>query len=224
MIGKQPPPEVWKEIFFPMHARSRSIHALELASEFLPERKWCRELSFESCEVFDLRTRVVLWNNNAAVIKVEEFLEELLEGVPDSLKLLEDKEEFTTPEGWSMHTTTYEFDLFVAGGHRVCFHKVIFSGFEIKYYQLDGCVRRQSNIGYYQVVVPISLFRQLRSTGCFKEYLLQVILFREHLFQVSLLTVFNSIYVRKNRYIRSSLRFFTMTHKERSAAASLLRS
>ena len=148
------------------------IDALVLASEFLPVRKWCRELSKESCEVFDMRTRVVLWNNDAAAIKVEEFLEELLEEVQDSLKLLEDKEEFTTPEGRSMHTTTYEFDLFVAGGHRVCFHKVIFSGFEIKYYQLDGCVTRPSNIGYYQVVVPILLFRQLRSTGCFKEQLL----------------------------------------------------
>ena len=55
------------------------IHALELACEFLPDRKWCRELSKESCEVFDTRTRVVLWNNDAPGLKVEEFLKELLE-------------------------------------------------------------------------------------------------------------------------------------------------
>ena len=70
MIGKQPPPEVWKEITFPMQNTQGAclIDALELASEFLPERKWCRELSKESCEVFDMRTRVVLWNNDAAAI------------------------------------------------------------------------------------------------------------------------------------------------------------
>ena len=50
------------------------IHALELASEFLPERKWCRELNKESRKVFDVRTRVRLWNNDAAVINVDEFL------------------------------------------------------------------------------------------------------------------------------------------------------
>ena len=124
VVGKQPPPRVWKEIICPMQNMQSDclIYALELACEFLPERKWCRELSKERCEHYDTRTRVVLWNNDAAGLNVEDFLKELLEEVPDSLKLLGNKEEFTRPGGsmWRRHTTTYEFELFVAGGHRVC--------------------------------------------------------------------------------------------------------
>ena len=61
----------------------RWMDALELASEFLPERKWYRELSKKSCEVFDVRTQVLLWNNDAAKINVEVFLKKLLGEVPD---------------------------------------------------------------------------------------------------------------------------------------------
>ena len=66
----------------------RWMGALELAGEFLPERKWYRELSKKSCEVFDVRTQVLLWNNDAAKIKVEVFLKKLLGEVPYFFKTL----------------------------------------------------------------------------------------------------------------------------------------
>ena len=134
VVGKQPPPEVWKEITFPMQITQGHclIHALELACEFLGERKWCRELSKESSEVFDTRTRVVLWNKDAARLRVEDFLQALFEEVPDSLKLLEDQE--VTGGRWRRHTTTYEFELSVARGHRVWLRKLlIFLGSILSY-------------------------------------------------------------------------------------------
>ena len=36
-----------------------------------------------TCEVFDVRTQVLLWNNDAAKINVEMFLKKLLGEVPD---------------------------------------------------------------------------------------------------------------------------------------------
>jgi len=85
------------------------IHALELACEFRPERKWCRELSKESCDVFDTRTRVVVWNNCAPGLTVESLLKELLEEVPHSLKRLDYQLEIEYL--WHWHTTTIEFEL-----------------------------------------------------------------------------------------------------------------
>ena len=182
----------------------RWMVALELASEFLPERKWCRELSKESCEVFDMSTRVVLWNNDACWRSYEGYLEELLGEVPDSLKLLEDQEETKNYLGnrWRRHTTTYEFELSVAGGHRVWLRKLLISGYYEKWgipmWGHSGAIRTHFNVGYYQVGVPISLFRQLRSTGCFKEHLLHcqmkdedVDLLEPHRFQMRLRTVLN---------------------------------
>ena len=64
---------------------------------------------------------------------------------------------------WRRHTTTYEFEMSVAGGHRVWLRKLLLSGWDR---------RHLPSKGYYQMGVPISLFRQLRSTGCFKEQLL----------------------------------------------------
>ena len=200
IVGKQPPPEVWKEITFPMQITQGHclIHALELASEFLPEWKNCRVLSKESCEVFDTRTRVVLWNNDGIWPKVEDFLEKLVGGVPDSLKLLEDQE--VTVDLWRRHTTTYEFELSVAGGHRVWLRKLL-------HFQLCDSSDLPRH-GFYQVGVPISLFRQLRSIGCFRE---QLLFFHDKarfgIFPVYLDDVLNTL---------SSL------SRKRSAAASLL--
>ena len=63
--------------------------------------------------------RVFLNSGPGLVLELllEEFLEELLEEVPDSLKRLEDQEE--TLDLWRRYTTTVEFELSVAGGHRV---------------------------------------------------------------------------------------------------------
>ena len=55
----------------------RWMEALELASEFLPERKWYRELSKKSCDVFDVRTQVLLWNNDVGRINVDVFLKKV---------------------------------------------------------------------------------------------------------------------------------------------------
>ena len=85
------------------------IHALELACEFLPERKWCRELSKECRDVFDKRTREVLWNNCAPGLTVESLLKTLLEEVPHSLKRLDYRLEIECL--WHWHTTTIEFEL-----------------------------------------------------------------------------------------------------------------
>ena len=73
------------------------IHALELASELLPERKWYRELSKTSCEVFDVRTQVLLWNNDAAKINVEVFLKRLLGEVPYFSRLYRDAAQVVGP-------------------------------------------------------------------------------------------------------------------------------
>ena len=110
------------------------------------------------CDVFDTRTRVVVWNNDAPGLKVEEFLKELLEEVPDSLKRLEDQEE--TLDLWRRYTTMLAFELSVARGHRVPCQLLHFFGWHLPMK------------GYYQVAVPICHFRQLRSTGWFKEQLL----------------------------------------------------
>ena len=140
----------------PKLQRGQVIHVLDLACAFLPQRKWCRELSKLSCKFFGMRTRVVLWNNDAAGLNVEGLLKELLEEIPDSLKLLGDH---SRPEHCSScsHTATYEIELFVYGVHRVCLHKVV----------IWGCKISCSFLG-----MPISLFQHLRSTGCFKEQLL----------------------------------------------------
>ena len=69
------------------------------------------------CDVFDTRTRVVVWNNDAPGLKVEEFLKELLEEVPDSLKRLEDQEE--TLDLWRRYTTMIASEPSVARAHRV---------------------------------------------------------------------------------------------------------
>ena len=135
------------------------IHAFELACELLPERKWCRELSKERCDHYDTRTRVVLWNNDTPGLNVDEFLKELLDEVPDSLKRLDDPEE-TEAQAWRRYITMIEFDLSVARRYRVPCQLLHFFGWHLQ------------RKGYYQVAVPICHFRQLRSTGWFKEQLL----------------------------------------------------
>ena len=139
--------------------RGQVMLVLDLACAFLPQRKWCRELSKLSCKFFGMRTRVVLWDNDAAGLNVEGLLKELLEEIPDSLKLVGNKPVYTRPEHCSSrsHTATYEIELFVDGVHRVCLHKVV----------LWGCRINCSLLG-----MPISLFRHQRSTACFKEQLL----------------------------------------------------
>ena len=225
VVGKQPPPEVWKEITFPMQITQGHcfIHALELASEFLLERKWCRELRKECCEVFDMRTCVVLWNNDACWLSYEGFLKELLGEVPDSLKLLEDQEVPMCPwEGLSCMYVGRPVELSVAGAYRVWLRKLLFYGDAKGFRPIKG---------YYQVGVPISLFRQLRTTGCFKKELLHCEIkgvlsdpFRDHLFQVKLLSVLNSIEIRKARYNQKNFPTMQLPRNEFLAAASLLRS
>ena len=50
-----------------------------------------------TCEVFDVRTQVLLWNNDAAKINVEVFLKKLLGEVPDFLRLYRDAAQFVGP-------------------------------------------------------------------------------------------------------------------------------
>ena len=111
VVGKQPPPGVWKGISCPMQISQPYclIHALEFACEFLPERKRCRELSKECCDVFNKRTSVVVWNNCAPGLTVESFLETLLEEVPHSLKRPDYRLEIECL--WHWYTTTIEFEL-----------------------------------------------------------------------------------------------------------------
>ena len=116
----------------------RWMEALELASEFIPERKWYRELNKRSCEVLDVRTQVLLWNNEAHQNTVEVFLEELLGGVPESLKLCEC---FEGPVGscgdiCRQQTTIYEFEMSVAGSHRVWLRQMLL----LSHYNLFGLV------------------------------------------------------------------------------------
>ena len=155
------------------------IHALELACEFLPERKWCRELSKESRDVFDKRTRVVLWNNDVDGFDGEEFLEELFDddrfskSFPKSFKLLEDRVVTTKVFRALRHRRTIdiEFKLSVAGGHCIRFRKLLLWGIEHHGFDCTGKrIEREYNFSYYQVGVPILFFRQLRSAGCFQEH------------------------------------------------------
>ena len=129
VVGKQPPPRVWQKVICPMHNMQSDclIYVLELACEFLPERKWCRILNKETCEHYDTRTRVVLWNNDAPGLKVEEFLKELLEEVPESLKRLDDPEE-TEAQAWHRYITMSEFELSVARRYRVPCQLLFFLG------------------------------------------------------------------------------------------------
>ena len=57
--------------------KDRMTIALELASDFLPERKWCRELNKKSCNIFDVLTRVTLWNNKATEVENRRFVDEV---------------------------------------------------------------------------------------------------------------------------------------------------
>ena len=208
VVGKQPPPRVWKEIICPMQNMQSDclIYALELACEFLPERKWCRELSKERCEHYDTRTRVVLWNNDAPGLKVEEFLKELLEEVPESLKRLDDPEE-TEAQAWHRYITMSEFELSVARRYRVPCQLLFFFGLHLQ------------RKGYYQVAVPICHFRQLRSTGWFKEQLLHFQREFFDLFKVPFKAVLNEFVERNNR---RNNRLSKMTQTERLAAAEQL--
>ena len=159
--------------------------ALELASDFLPERKWCRELNKKNCNVFDMLARVTLWNNKATEIEIEDLL---TKRVPCSWEVVEDFADTNKPfstdpmdfimqtrrEGglWSRQTTTYNFEMPVAGVHRVWLHKLILWGFQNAYLEdRDMCFERYYNFGFYQVGVPLLLFCQTRSSGCFKEHL-----------------------------------------------------
>ena len=111
VVGKQPPPRAWKEIICLMQNMQSDclIHALEFACEFLPERKRCRELSKECCDVFNKRTSVVFWYNCAPGLTVESLLETLLEEVPHSLKRPDYRLEIECL--WHWYTTTIKFVL-----------------------------------------------------------------------------------------------------------------
>ena len=73
--------------------------------------------------------------------------------------------------------------------------------------------------GYYQVAVPICHFRQLRSTGWFKEQLLHFQREFSDLFKVPFKAVVNEFVERNNR---GNNRLSEMTQKERLAAAEEL--
>ena len=188
VVGKQPPPRVWQKVICPMHNMQSDclIYVLELACEFLPERKWCRILNKDTCEHYDTRTRVVLWNNDAPGLKVEEFLKELLEEVPESLKRLDDPEE-TEAQAWHRYITMSEFELSVARRYRVPCQLLFFFGLHLQ------------RKGYYQVAVPICHFRQLRSTGWFKEQLLHFQREFFDYFNVPFRSVLNEFVERKHR-------------------------
>ena len=150
----------------------RLTDALQLASDFLPERKWCRELNKQNCNVFDVLTRVTLWNNRAIETEIEDLL---TDKVPCSWEVVEDFSDANKPfsnreipmqwinanhrEGkWCRAITTYKFEMPTAGVHRVWLRKLILQKYVYVAY------------GFYQVSVPLLLFRQLRSIGCFMEH------------------------------------------------------
>ena len=99
------------------------------------------------------------------------------------------------------------FELSVARGHRVPCQLLHFFGWHLPMK------------GYYQVGMPISLFRQLRSTGWFKEQLLHFQREFFDLFQVPFKAVLNEFVERNNR---RNNRLSRMTQKERFAAAEQL--
>ena len=161
VVGKQPPPRAWKEIICLMQNMQSDclIHALEFACEFLPERKRCRELSKECCDVFNKRTSVVFWYNCAPGLTVESVLEILFEKVPHSLMRPDDPAEIEA-QAWRRYNIMIEFDLSIARRYRLPCELFHFFRWHLQ--------RKR----YYQVAVPICHFRQLRSTGWFKEQLL----------------------------------------------------
>ena len=162
------------------------IHALEFACEFLPERKRCRELSKECCDAFNKRTSVVVWYNCAPGLTVESVLETLLEKVPHSLMRPDDPAEIEA-QAWRRYIIMIEFDLSIARRYGLPCELFHFFRWHLQ--------RKR----YYQVAVPFCHFRQLRSTGWFKEQLLHFQREFFDYFKAPFRSVLNEFVERKHR-------------------------
>ena len=129
---------------------------------------------------------MVVWNNCAHGLTVESFLETLLEEVPHSLKRPDDPEEIEA-QAWRRYITMIEFNMSVGRRYRVPCQLLYFFG------------RVLQRKGYYQVAVPICHFRQLRSTGWFKEQLLHFQREFFDYFKAPFRSVLNEFVERKHR-------------------------
>ena len=132
---------------------------------------------------------MVVCNNCAPGLTVESFLETLLEEVQHSSKRVDYRLEIECL--WHWYTTTIEFELSNHGTlshwHTTLPRLLLFLG------------KHLESKGYHLVSVPFSLFRELRSTGCFKVQVMHFQMEFFDLFDVPLNAVLDEFEKRNSR-------------------------